>query len=755
MLTRARVHVRGVVQGVGFRPFVYRLAQDMGLKGYIRNTVTGVTIEVEGQEDSVKQFPVRLRNEKPPLAAVEEIQLEMMKPSGYRSFEIFASKEERGPVSLVPPDVATCDQCLAETLDSMDRRYRYPFTNCTNCGPRFTIIEGMPYDRPKTSMKSFEMCDDCRREYTDVGDRRYHAQPVACPRCGPQVFLECNGTRVSGDEAVKLAAKMIEEGKTVAVKGLGGFHLACNAQAFDAVERLRRRKSREEKPLAIMSLSLDEVLAYCDVSPKEEMVLLSRERPIVLLRKKSPCSIADNVAPSNRYLGVMLPYTPLHRLLLGEVKDILAIVLTSGNISDEPLAAENDEGRKRLSDIADAFLMHDRGIVNRCDDSVVRLLEGEMSFVRRARGFAPLPVTVPLGAEAPIMACGPELKNTMAFLVGRNAFISQHIGDMKNAETMDHFEITANRLKDLLRVDAEVYAHDLHPLYLSTEFALSQEGRKIGVQHHHAHIASVMAEHQINAPVLGLSCDGMGFGTDGQAWGCEILRCTYEDFERIGKLQYVPMPGGDLASLEPRRMALSYLVKTLGPDHEETVRFMDTHFPGIGSIVLTQIERGINSPMTSSLGRLFDAVSSLSGFVHENRYEGQAAMRLENEAAEGVADTYPYEIRDEDILTMCPDAMIEGVVGDLGRELAPQVIASKFHNTVAVMLAEACEAAARKVHLEAVALSGGVFQNALLTSKLLHLLRSRHMKTLVNRKVPANDGGISLGQAAVAAARLR
>jgi len=755
VLTRARVQVKGVVQGVGFRPFVYRLAHDMGLRGYIRNTVTGVTIEVEGPEDSVKQFPVRLRNEQPPLAAVEEIQMKMMKPAGYRSFDIFVSKEEAGPVSLVPPDVATCDQCLAETLDPRDRRYRYPFTNCTNCGPRFTIIEGMPYDRSRTSMKSFRMCEACGSEYTDVGDRRYHAQPVACPRCGPHVSLEHNGTIVPGDDAIRLAARMIEEGKTVAVKGLGGFHLACNAEDFNAVQRLRRLKAREEKPLAIMSLSLDQVLAYCHVSPKEETVLLSRERPIVLLRKKSPCVIAENVAPNNRYLGVMLPYTPLHNLLLRELKYTHAIVLTSGNISDEPLAADNREAKTRLSGIADAFLIHNRGIVNRCDDSVVRLLEGEMSVIRRSRGLAPLPITVPLEVQTPIMACGPELKNTMAFLVGRNAFISQHIGDMKNAETMDHFEATANSLKDLLRLDPEVYAHDLHPLYLSTEFALAQKGRKIGVQHHHAHIASAMAEHQITDPVLGLSCDGVGFGADGQAWGCELLRCSYEDFERIGQLQYVPMPGGDLASLEPRRMALSYLVKTLGSDHEETVRFMENHFPGIGSTVLAQIERRLNSPMTSSLGRLFDAVSSLLGFVQVNRYEGEAAMRLENEAADGVADTYPYEIREEETLTMSPDAVVEGVIEDMAKALAPQVIAAKFHNTLAVMLTEACQAAARQLGLETVALSGGVFQNALLTTRLLHLLKSKHLKPLINRKAPTNDGGISLGQAVVAAARLR
>jgi len=490
------------------------------------------------------------------------------------------------------------------------------------------------------------------------------------------------------------------------------------------------------------------------VSPKEETVLLSRERPIVLLRKKSPCVIAENVAPNNRYLGVMLPYTPLHNLLLREVKDTHAIVLTSGNISDEPLAADNREAKTRLRGIADAFLMHNRGIVNRCDDSVVRLLEGEMSVIRRSRGFAPLPVAVPLEAKSTIMACGPELKNTMTFLVGRNAFMSQHIGDMKNAETLNHFEATAKRLKDLLRLDPEVYAHDLHPLYLSTEFALAQKGRRIGVQHHHAHIASVMAEHQITDPVLGLSCDGVGFGTDGQAWGCELLRCSYEDFERIGQLQYVPMPGGDLASLEPKRMALGYLVKTLGPDHEETVRFMDAHFSGIGRAVLTQIKRGLNSPMTSSLGRLFDAVSSLLGFVQKNRYEGEAAMRLENEAADDVTDTYAYEIREADILTMCPDAVIEGVIEDMAKALAPQIIAAKFHNTVAVMLAEACQAAAQDLHLETVALSGGVFQNALLTTRLLHLLKSEHIKPLVNRKVPTNDGGISLGQAAVAAARL-
>lgn len=754
MLTRARVQVKGVVQGVGFRPFVYRLAHDMGLRGYVRNTVTGVIIEVEGPEGSVKQFPTRLQEEKPPLAAIEEIQLKTMKPAGYREFKIFTSKEEAGPVSLVPPDVATCDQCLAETLNPGDRRYRYPFTNCTNCGPRFTIIEGMPYDRPKTSMKSFEMCEACGREYTDVADRRYHAQPVACPRCGPQVFLEQNGMKVLRYDAITLAARMIEEGKTVAVKGLGGFHLACNAEDHSAVERLRRRKAREAKPLAIMSPSLDEVLAYCRISPPEEMVLVSRERPIVLLRKKSPCVIAENVAPNNRHLGVMLPYTPLHSLLLAEVRDTHAIVLTSGNISDEPLAADNDEARTRLRGIADAFLMHNRGIVNRSDDSVVRLLEGETSIIRRSRGFAPLPVAVPLEAQTPVMACGPELKNTMAFLVGRNAFISQHIGDMKNSETMDHFEATADRLKDLLRLDPEVYVYDLHPLYLSTEFALAQKGQKIGVQHHHAHIASVMAEHQITEPVLGLSCDGVGFGTDGQAWGCELLRCSYEDFERIGQLQYVPMPGGDLASLEPRRMALSYLVKTLGPDHEETARFMNTHFPGKGSIVLTQIERRINSPMTSSLGRLFDAVSSLLGFVQKNRYEGEAAMRLENEADDDVDEAYPYEIKEEDTLTMCPDAIIQGVIEDLAKASPPQVIAAKFHNTIAVMLAEASQTAAQNLHLETVALSGGVFQNALLTTRLLHLLTSKGIRPLVNRKVPTNDGGISLGQAAIAAARL-
>jgi hydrogenase maturation protein HypF len=750
-----RISVRGVVQGVGFRPFVYQRATENNLSGWVCNTSGDVKIEVEGQREALNCFLGELTAMAPPLALIEDVSVTRHPVRGYDRFEIRHSIAEPDKYQLVSPDIATCLPCLSELLDTHDRRYRYPFTNCTNCGPRFTIIEDIPYDRPKTTMRVFEMCPRCQREYDNPLDRRFHAQPNACAACGPSLRLvsgECEDT--PAEDVLRKAAELLREGSILAVKGLGGFLLACDATNEEAVRRLRERKRRRFKPLAIMVSTMDEVEEYCEVSGPEEDLLRSPQCPIVLMRWKQGTPIADSVAPNLNYLGVMLPYTPLHHLLLRETG--LPLVMTSGNLSEEPIARDNDEALRRLRDIADYFLLHNRDIYSRYDDSVAMVELGRAQLVRRARGYAPYPIHLPFQAEQ-TLACGAELKNTFCLTRDDHAFVSQHIGDMENLETMEHFESTIELYRRLFRIEPAIVACDMHPEYLPTKYAVSLAERDrqlvlVAVQHHHAHIVSCMVENGVTEPVIGVSFDGTGYGTDGHIWGGEFLIADYSGFERVGHVEYVPMPGGVAAIERPYRMAVSYLLTLLGEDAlARAVPFLTEPGEQEMEMIKMQLERGINSPLTSSCGRLFDAVSALIGIRGRAEYEAQAAIELEMAADESVGDSYRLAIdeRGGKYVVRVGD-LFGAVLSDLGRGVPPSGISTKFHRTMAETAVEVCGLLRKERGIDTVALSGGVFQNRLLLRMTVASLLDAGFRVLTHEKIPTNDGGISLGQAVAA-----
>ncbi len=724
---RLRIRLRGIVQGVGFRPFVYKLASELGLAGYVRNSSAGLVAEVEGEPEAVLRFGERVVREAPALAWIQACDKEEIAAEGGSEFEIRESESRAGEFALVSPDVATCEDCARDFRDPRNRRYAYPFTNCTNCGPRYTIIRDIPYDRRNTTMDVFRMCPECQAEYDDPRDRRFHAQPNACPVCGP---------KLSGEIAE--ARRRLQAGEIVAVKGLGGFHLACDAGNAGAVAALRRRKRRSDKPFAIMARDVEAAEALCEVSPEAREVLLGSRRPIVIMTKRES-ALPEAVAPGNRTLGVMLPYTPLHHLLFDRA-DYSALVMTSGNLSEEPIVVANGEARQRLDGVADWFLDHDRDIHMRADDAVVRVRDGRERVLRRSRGYAP--EVMDLGREVPeLLACGGELKNAFCLTKGRHAILSQHIGDLENYETLVFFEETLANLKRLFRVEPAAVAHDLHPGYLSTRFALGMEGLpKIGVQHHHAHIAACMLENGLDGEVIGVACDGTGYGTDGAIWGGEFFTGGYAGFERRAHFRYVPMAGGDAAIREPWRAALSYLMDAFGPDAEfaaapaERVR-----------VVRQMLRKQVNTWRTSSCGRLFDAVASLAGIRHEVNFEGQAAIELEAIAADS-GEAYPFAIG-EGTVDFRP--AIRSIV-EL-REPAP-VIAARFHQTVASAIVEQAAAIAAASGLDRVCLSGGTFQNWRLLDLVIPALGGAGLEVFVHARVPPNDGGIALGQAAMAAA---
>ena len=799
MVSRARITVRGVVQGVGFRPFIYRLAQEHKLNGWVLNSSEGVVIEVEGE--ALDGFASDIRAKAPPLAQVEQVQIINLPPVGYECFVIQPSRDEAETSALVPPDIALCADCQRELFDPVDRRYRYPFINCTNCGPRFTIIEGIPYDRPKTTMRSFAMCPDCQREYHDPLDRRFHAQPNACPVCGPHVWLEANkrpdgpdlltGMAPSADP-IGEARRLLARGAIVAVKGIGGFHLACDATNDQAVMRLRERKGRQEKPFALMSFDIEAVRRYCQVTTEEQLLLESPARPIVLLRRKQESPIAPSVAPGNEFLGVMLPYTPLHYLLLeplplkkrgaatsdtggtpfgggqytpdgaeepGE-RFPLALVMTSGNYSEEPIAKDNAEALERLAPLADAFLLHNRDIFQRCDDSVARVFEGKEMLMRRSRGYVPQPVV--LKEElAPVLACGGELKNTFCLTKGHYAFLSHHIGDLENLETLASYQQGIESFLRFLDMKPEIVACDLHPDYLSTKYALERQaeanakGEKLlfaPVQHHHAHMASCMAENglELGEEVIGLSLDGTGYGLDGAIWGGEVLVGGYRKFERAAHLKYVRLPGGAASIRRPYRMALSYLLDAgiVGPEG-----LYEMMSPAERQVVEQQVRQGFHSPWTSSLGRLFDGVAALLGVRGVISYEGQAAIELEMLAAEA-EEAYEWPVEGEEWpLLLDPAPLVQQIVNDLKAGVGVPLISARFHGAVARALFEIASRVRERTGLLKVALSGGVFANQLLLRRLLRRLREAGFEPLLHHRVPANDGGLALGQAVVANAR--
>jgi hydrogenase maturation protein HypF len=767
MIARVRkaIEVTGIVQGVGFRPYVYRLALQHNLAGFITNTAAGVSIEVEGPAEAVDDFVSQLPQEAPRLARITQLTASDIPARAEGEFRILPSRAGENRRVLISPDVAICDDCLRELFDPSDRRFHYPFINCTNCGPRYTIVRDIPYDRARTSMGVFPMCADCQREYDDPLNRRFHAQPNACWKCGPQVELwDGEGKRVEAADPIAEAAARLQAGYVVAVKGLGGFHLAVDATNPAAVSRLREGKRRVEKPFAIMAPSFEVVRNLCELDDASRALLESPERPIVLLRKKAPSLVAELVAPFNREYGVFLPYTPLHHLLFAAGR-FQALVMTSGNISEEPIAIDNPEASARLRGMADFFLVHNRDILLRCDDSVVRVTGDEARQLRRSRGYVPVPVFLNEDLP-PILAVGGELKNTVCLTKGRHAFLSQHIGDLENLESYAFFETTISRFKRILEVGPQLLAYDLHPDYFSTRWALGQSSMKrIGVQHHHAHIASCMAENHLDGKVIGIALDGTGYGTDGAVWGGEVLLATYADFQRVAHLDYVPMPGGAAAITEPWRMAVSYLHKHFGEAFWELeipfVRELDVGAHRDAplrkqvALLVRMLERGVNSPLTSSCGRLFDAVSALAGIRKRVNYEAQAAIEFEAAmAGEGEVAGYPFEIRPEGsgwIIDTQP--LFAALVNDLRCGVPAGIVSRRFHEGFVDVLARAAKLIHAKTGLDNVCLSGGSFQNVFLLEHLKRRLEAEGLKVFTHSEVPCGDGGLSLGQALVAAHR--
>ncbi|NOX97194.1 MAG: carbamoyltransferase HypF [Nitrospirae bacterium] len=764
MIIGAKIIVKGVVQGVGFRPFIHRLAVAHNLAGWVLNSSGGVVIEVEGEGETVERFYAQITCLAPPLASIETACIDFHSPRNLDSFRVKSSLNENGEFVLVPPDISICEECFKELFDSHNRRYQYPFLNCTNCGPRFSIIKGIPYDRAGTTMKKFEMCSLCAKEYQDITHRRYHAEPNACPDCGPEVQLVKNEkgkieNLSQGRGAVEKSIKLLQKGSILAIKGIGGYHLACDARNNLAVRELRKRKYREDKPFALMAPTVETVKEFCEVEEEEERLLLSPGRPIVLLKKKEDCTVAEDVAPGHRYLGVMLPYTPLHYLFFGG-EALKILVMTSGNISDEPIAYQDDEALSRLENIADYFLMHKRDIHMRCDDSVTRVWKGKEMLLRRSRGYVPYPLKVSPPFRKEILACGGELKNTFCLTKGNYAFLSHHVGDLENMETFTSFQEGIEHFKRLFRIEPELIACDLHPEYLSTKYArelteLSASDLKlIQVQHHHAHVAGCMAENAIDEKVIGVAFDGTGYGCDGAIWGGEFLLADLSGFRRRAHFRYVPMPGGEMAIREPWRMVVSYLYQIYGND------FLKTEFGGRKNKdecqnLVKMLRQSLNCPLTSSVGRLFDTVSSLLGIRDKVNYEGQAAVELEMVARgeRGVSDeAYGYEIRKKENKTLLidPGLIIIGIIDDLKRGLPASLISAKFHYTLACIIGEVCSAIRRESGLNKVILSGGVFQNVLLLENVFRLLKTEGFKVYTHHKVPPNDGGISLGQAVIA-----
>jgi hydrogenase maturation protein HypF len=742
---RACVHVEGVVQGVGFRPFVYGLALEHNLKGWVLNDEKGVTIEIEGKKDNVDGFLSGLSSP-PPIAVIGKTAVRYQLPLGYTGFEIRVSKEGEERLALISPDIATCSDCLQELFNPQDRRFEYPFINCTSCGPRFTIIEDIPYDRANTTMSPFSMCALCSREYHDPLDRRFHAQPNACPQCGPTLqLMDSSGKELKTHDPISEAVRLINMGKIVAIKGLGGFHLACDATSEEAVARLRARKFREDKPFAVMCRDLDVIDRSCFLDSVSKELLKSKERPIVILPKKKDAHIAPSVAPFQKTLGVMLPYTPLHYLLFKEGTDI--IVMTSGNVSDEPIVFRNSEAFSRLKEITDFYLVHNREIRTRCDDSVVKPLKGKVTFLRRARGFAPFPFKFNRHGKS-ILACGADLKNTFCLTRGDSAFLSQHTGDMENFETMDSFERGIELYKQLFQIEPEFVVHDLHPDYLSTRYAMSLELSEIGVQHHFAHALSCMAEYGAKGPCLAVVMDGTGYGEDDTVWGGEFLEVNVQEYKRLGHLKYVPMPGGDKAAQEPWRMATVYLERIYGGLEGLSIPFVKSLDLERWAQIRLAVRSQINSPLCSSTGRLFDAVSAILGIRAMVNYEGQAAIELEQIAEEEENGEYPFDILDENgSIIVDPDPIIEAIVEDLKRKESPSIISARFHNSIVRVISRMAKKMRQENGLSDIFLSGGVFQNTFLLGKAWDILKEDGFKVHIHQKVPSNDGGISLGQA--------
>ncbi|MDT8904051.1 carbamoyltransferase HypF [Anaeroselena agilis] len=749
-MKRLRIEITGIVQGVGFRPFVHNLARRSAIAGWVANDGRGVVIEAEGEQPAVAAFLAALRTEAPPLAVIDAIRTGALTPAGDKEFAILASDPAAARLALISPDVATCADCRAEIADPADRRYRYPFTNCTNCGPRYTIIEDVPYDRVRTTMAAFKMCPACRSEYEDPADRRFHAQPNACPVCGPAYrLLDRDGRPLPGDPLAE-ARRLVAAGKVAAIKGIGGYHLACNALDAEAVAALRSRKVREDKPFAVMAGSLEAIRARCRVDAAEEELLAGTARPIVLLAKGPGYDLAAAVAPGNPYVGMMLPYAPVHWLLLapGDVW-----VMTSGNTSDEPIAFEDDDALARLAGIADFFLAHNRPIRCRADDSVARVFAGRPYILRRSRGFAPAPVR--LNAPGPaVLACGGELKNAFCLTRGDLAFMSAHVGDLENMATYNAYTDAIAHYQRLFDVVPEVVAHDLHPEYLATKYAMECGLPRVGVQHHHAHIAAVLAEHGESGPAIGVAFDGTGYGDDGRLWGGEFLLADLKGYTRLAQLAYMPLPGGARAIREPWRLAARMLYELYGADFvNKDIPFTRT-LPAGWELMLDAAAKGLNAPLSSGAGRLFDTAAALLGIRGTINYEGQAAVELELAAAGRRGRVLPYDVTAGEPAVVDFRPAFAALADALGRGTPPALLAADFHATLADAVASVVRRLAAASGVRKVALSGGVFQNVTLLGQVVGLLE-KDFTVLLHRRVPANDGGLALGQAAVAIERSR
>lgn len=746
-MVRRYITVKGIVQGVGFRPFVYKIARENNLKGWVKNTSKGVYIDVEGTIEKINSFTYNLKHKSPIVSKIEEIIIENRQLVNYKGFKIEKSDREKDTVTLIPPDMGICKDCLRDIANPKNRRYRYPFTNCTNCGPRFSIIQKLPYDRPATTMDKFQMCDNCCYEYMNPLNRRFHAQPNACPSCGPKVELIDNcGYKIICIDPIKEAAKFIKKGKIIAVKGLGGFHLSCDAKNKKAVQILRNRKHRPKKPLALMMKDIDTVKKYCNINAKEEEVITSNKRPIVLLNRKIS-QLPENIAPNNNKLGVMLPFTPLHYLLFDE--NIEVLIMTSANPSGIPIIYRNKEAIEILKPIADYFLIHNRDIYTPIDDSVVVVTLNKERVLRSARGYSP--VYIDIKNKRNILACGSQLKNTFALSKNNKIFISQYIGNIENLETYNRFENILSHIKKIYNLTPSVIAYDIHPNYWSMEYAARQDIEKIPVQHHHAHIVSCMVENDIDDNVIGITYDGIGYGTDGSIWGGEFLLCDYKDFKRVGHINYVRMPGGDAATKEPWKMAISYIYNAYG---NEVYKYMPRVLKdrNIGP-VLYMIKNNINSPQCSSMGRLFDAVSAITGYTGRITFEGEAAILLESMADMNENSRYNYDIEfKNEKYIINTNRIIREIIKDINIGTGYNFISNKFHNTLMDFSVEMCNIIAEKYKIYKIVLSGGVFQNEILFKGIYEKLLDQGFEVYTHKIIPCNDSGISLGQIVIAGA---
>ncbi|WP_035302085.1 carbamoyltransferase HypF [Clostridium sp. DL-VIII] len=758
-MKRLFLKVEGIVQGVGFRPFVYKQAISLELKGWINNNSEGVYIDIEGQEDNLNTFINNLKFKKPPLAKIDNIIVNKKELFNYENFEIRESESKKEKLTLISPDIAVCEECIKDINDPSNRRYKYPFTNCTNCGPRFSIIKAIPYDRANTTMKKFVMCRECQEEYIDPVNRRFHAQPNVCKECGPKLWIEDTyGVEIKVDDVLKWTRQKLKEGKIFAIKGLGGFHLVCDAENEEGVRLLRSRKKRPDKAFAVMVRNIKTVKKYCHVNEEEEKILTGSKKPIVILGQIDNYNLSQYIAPNQKTLGVMLPYTPLHYLLFED--SVKVLVMTSANINSLPLEYKNESAVKKLTEIADYFLLHNRDIHMPIDDSVVRMINNEVYMIRRARGYVPEPIKMENTKE--ILACGSNMKNT--FCVGKenNLFLSQYNGDLENLETFEHYENNIEYFKNIFNFVPKYVACDMHPSYASTQYAYNSAIPKIEVQHHHAHIVSCLVENNINKKVIGIAFDGTGYGTDKKIWGGEFLICDNKEFTRLGYLDYVKMPGGEKAVKEPWRMAVSYIYKMF-----ESKMWSEYNTDlSIGEIliklygdkaanIIAVLEADINCPETSSMGRFFDAAASLIGVRDNITYEGQAAIELENIALNNSLSTYDYDIVKEEFYVIKPEKIILGIIKDRLSGKQASTMSDKFHNTIISLAKDMCKLIRKDTGINEVALSGGVFQNCILLKGLINELENENFSVYTNKLIPTNDSGVALGQIVIANEILR